>query len=66
MKLERKSTMTIYSINNKKVTRDDFILMKLLGKGAHGKVLLCEKKESKKKELYAMKIIKKQHVIEAN
>ena len=62
----RKSTRTLFSRNNKKVTRDDFELLKLLGKGAHGKVLLCEKKStSKKKELFAMKILKKQHIIEA-
>lgn len=62
----RKSTRTLFSRNNKKVTRDDFELLKLLGKGAHGKVLLCEKiSQTKKKEYFAMKILKKQHIIEA-
>lgn len=47
------------------VTIDDFELLRLIGKGAHGKVILCEKKNSPG-QLYAMKIIKKQHIIENN
>lgn len=38
---ERRSTRTLYSTNKEKVTKDDFILHKVLGKGAHGKVILC-------------------------
>ena len=41
-----------------KVTKEDFELLKVLGKGAHGKVLLCERKFGIKK-LFAMKILKK-------
>ena len=37
---------------------DDFELLKLLGKGAHGKVILCQKKSNPTK-FYAMKIIRK-------
>lgn len=51
-------------MNNQKITKDDFILLKLLGKGAHGKVLLCKLKKDNKK-LYAMKILRKQHIIES-
>lgn len=50
---------------SKKVTHDDFELLKLLGKGAHGKVLLCSRK-GRSTPLYAMKILKKQHIIDAN
>ena len=45
-----------------KVTKEDFELLKVLGKGAHGKVLLCERKFGMKK-LFAMKILKKQMII---
>lgn len=61
----RKNTRTLFSKADKKVTVEDFELLKLLGKGAHGKVLLCEKKTGNK-GLYAMKIIKKQHIIDSN
>jgi len=36
----------------------------MLGRGAHGKVILCSKKNNPK-EFYAMKIIKKQHIIDS-
>lgn len=55
---ERKSTKTLYSLNNQKVTKDDFDFLKVLGKGAHGKVLLCCWKGNPE-DLYAMKILKK-------
>ena len=56
----------IYKKNFEKSSKiGDFVLIKMLGKGAHGKVLLCEKKDHKKKQ-YAMKIIKKRHIIEKN
>lgn len=42
---------------------DDFELIKVLGKGAHGKVLLARNNRSGK--LQALKIIKKQHIIES-
>ena len=61
----RKNTRTLFSKADKKVAVEDFELLKLLGKGAHGKVLLCEKKTGEK-GLYAMKILKKQHIIDSN
>lgn len=45
---------------NKKVSMDDFNLMKVIGRGAFGKVVLVEKKDSKK--LYAIKIMKKSEI----
>ncbi|KAI7907197.1 kinase-like domain-containing protein [Cokeromyces recurvatus] len=42
---------------NRKVCLDDFEMLKLLGRGAYGKVMLCRHKESG--ILYAMKVLKK-------
>jgi serum/glucocorticoid-regulated kinase 2 len=62
----RKSARTIYSFSgNKTIMIEDFELIKTLGKGAHGKVLLCERRKFPG-ERYALKIIKKQHIIDAN
>lgn len=63
-KKKKESTRMIFTSTKKHVSAEDFELLKVLGKGAHGKVLLCEKKQEKGK-LYAMKILKKQHIIEA-
>lgn len=49
----------------KRVSIEDFELLKVLGKGAHGKVLLCSRKNYPNLK-YAMKILKKQHIIDAN
>lgn len=62
---QRKNTTTLYGRTDKKVSIEDFELLKMLGKGGHGKVMLCEKKTGAK-GIYALKIIKKQHVIEHN
>ena len=40
---------------NKKISLDDFEYIKVLGRGAFGKVMLVEKKDTKK--LYALKTI---------
>jgi len=42
---------------NKKISVDDFRKIKVIGKGGFGRVLLVEKKDTKK--VYAMKILKK-------
>lgn len=55
---ERRGTKTIYSKTREIVAPDDFLLHKMLGKGAHGKVILCSKK-SEPENFFAMKIIKK-------
>ncbi|KAI9032621.1 kinase-like domain-containing protein [Phycomyces nitens] len=41
----------------RKVTKTDFEVIKLLGRGAYGKVMLCRHKETQR--LYAMKVLKK-------
>jgi serine/threonine protein kinase len=43
------------------VTLDDFQLIKVIGKGSFAKVVLVRKKDNEK--LYAMKILKKDHII---
>ena len=48
----------------KKISLQDFELVKLLGKGSFGKVLLVQKKDTK--ILYAMKILKKKFIEEKN
>lgn len=59
----RQRTQTIFSSLRTPVTIDDFELLKLIGKGAHGKVLLCQRVAAPG-QLMAMKIIKKQHILD--
>ncbi|CAR28846.1 ZYRO0F13310p [Zygosaccharomyces rouxii] len=46
----------------KKVTLDDFVLLKVLGKGNFGKVLLSKSKNTNR--LCAIKVLKKDHIIQ--
>eukprot|EP00051_Salpingoeca_urceolata_P032419 m.15663 g.15663 ORF g.15663 m.15663 type:complete len:487 (+) comp5068_c0_seq1:498-1958(+) len=48
-------------LNAKTVTVDDFEMMKVLGKGTFGKVMLCREKATK--ELFAMKVLKKDVIL---
>lgn len=48
----------------KSITLDDFVIIRLLGKGEYGKVLLVQKKDNQ--NLYAMKILKKRLIQEKN
>ncbi len=50
------------SIPKRPVSIDDFEVIRLLGKGEYGKVLLVQKKHST--DLFAMKILKKKHIKE--
>lgn len=47
-----------------KLTVDDFRLIRVVGKGSFGKVLLVQKKDSQ--ELFAMKILSKPSVVKKN
>ena len=62
----RKRTTILFAKEKKEsipdICLDDFELLKLLGKGAFGKVILSQKKSNQK--LYAIKILKKKDVIE--
>ena len=63
----RKNTKTLYYKAKKDVpdmSIDDFELLKLLGKGAFGKVFLAQKKDDKK--FYAIKVLRKTSIIELN
>lgn len=43
---------------------DDFTSIKVIGKGSYGKVMLVRKNDSG--ELFAMKILKKEHIAKRN
>lgn len=51
-----------YQIGKKKLTPDDFVFMTVLGEGSFGKVMQVRKKDNQ--QLYAMKVLKKQHLID--
>lgn len=61
----RKSTKTLYGIKTMSLSIENFELVRVLGKGAAGKVLLVEAKFGDHKQ-YAMKIIKKSKIIKAD
>ena len=46
------------------VSKSDFDMLSVIGKGSYGKVLLVKKKDSK--QLYALKILKKAEIIKRN
>ncbi|KAH8549165.1 kinase-like domain-containing protein [Umbelopsis sp. PMI_123] len=48
------------ALSNRKVTKDDFEQLKVIGRGAYGKVILVRHKASRR--LYAMKVLKKASV----
>lgn len=57
-----KNTETLISRDGKKLTENDFEVIRMLGKGAFGKVILTQKKDDG--DLYAIKIIEKSQLIE--
>lgn len=61
-KLSMQGTSTGKASGRRKVTLEKFEFVKVLGKGTFGKVVLCREKDSGK--LYAMKILKKNVIIQ--
>eukprot|EP01035_Chromulina_nebulosa_P033185 gene33185-44425_t len=55
-----------YSHFNNKLTIADFDLLKVLGKGSFGKVMLVKKKDDKAGTLYAMKTLRKAALVKRN
>jgi len=51
----------LFSSNNQKVTKDDFELLNVIGKGSFGKVMQVKKKDDGK--IYAMKVLRKEAII---
>jgi serine/threonine protein kinase len=49
---------------HKRVHLNDFVLIRMIGKGSFGKVLLVRKKDTD--QIYAMKVLAKEHVIKRN
>ena len=45
------------------MTMDDFSILKVLGKGAFGKVMLVKKKDDKNNNLYALKTLRKAEIV---
>ena len=63
------------SFKNGKLTKDNFKILKVIGRGSFGKVFLVEKKQGvtqsdassdNKPQYYAMKVLKKDNLIERN
>jgi len=55
-----------YSHFNNKLSITDFDLLKVLGKGSFGKVMLVKKKDDTSGTLYAMKTLRKQQLVKRN
>ena len=47
-----------------KISKDDFKIIKVIGRGTFGKVFMVKKKDSDK--IYAMKVLKKEQVATKN
>jgi len=60
----RRSSQPLLLGTKQNVAIEDFDLLMMLGKGAHGKVLLGERKNNPG-DLYAIKILKKDHIVNA-
>lgn len=54
----------IQKITNNKLAINDFSIIKVIGKGSYGKVLLVKKNDEDK--VYAMKVLKKKAMIKRN
>jgi len=61
LKMGEAPTGMLYSKTSQKVTKDDFVMLKVVGRGSFGKVLQVMKKDDQK--IYAMKVLKKNAII---
>ncbi|CAD8206083.1 unnamed protein product [Paramecium octaurelia] len=62
MQASRGNVQTLYQKSNSpEISIEDFTLIKMLGRGAFGKVMLCEKKDTK--EIFAIKSLRKEDII---
>ncbi len=61
-KIDKDITSVFNSVNKLKV--DDFTILKVIGRGSYGKVLLVKKRDNN--EILAMKILKKKEMIIRN
>lgn len=59
---DKPKSSTLYSKESKDVDLNDFALLKVLGRGAFGKVMLVKKKDTQ--ELFALKSMKKAELVE--
>lgn len=59
---DRTTTLFTKDKNKDQVKLEDFKILKLLGRGGFGKVMLCQKSSDGK--LYAMKILRKKDIVE--
>jgi serine/threonine protein kinase len=64
LNLEVTNDPTIKKVTDDKLTIDDFTVIKVVGKGSYGKVLLVKKNDDNK--TLAMKVLKKKHMIKRN
>ena len=64
LNLEVTNDPTIKNVTDNKLTIDDFTILKVVGKGSYGKVLLVKKNDDNK--TLAMKVLKKKHMIKRN
>ena len=51
-------------VNNRSLTIEDFELLKVLGRGSYGKVMLCKMKDDASSTLYAVKTLRKAALIQ--
>ncbi|PHJ26047.1 agc kinase [Cystoisospora suis] len=58
------ATSIVMTRKNKRLTPDDFVLLKVIGKGSYGKVMLVQFKQDGR--VYAMKMLRKEAVIRRN
>jgi serine/threonine protein kinase len=63
MQIDLNIEKELYVLNSK-LSVDDFVILKLIGKGSYGKVFLVKKQNSS--EVYAMKILKKKQMMIQN